>query len=249
MRLSSPLILAAAISSSAAFSPFALKLKPVTRSATRASSAAVRLDAERGPVIPPVLPGVNLPTPAETPEAIDYLFAELRQRLFFLPAVATLSATMVGKPKSDKTVTTVGRNLFVTTQNIAAQIPNASEYKFFGNGNHSTNLEYLLKTNPFMAAALTERGSSGFELRAFDKDDPQAEDPSASLFRQLMSCVGGPNRRVNVRFDSDMSIRQIRVYGVSISISVLYPLFYNKVLLPTHNSIKQFINTHSPPIP
>eukprot|EP00957_Ditylum_brightwellii_P036894 2793891-Ditylum_brightwellii.AAC.1 len=81
------------------------------------------------------------------------------------------------------------------SQNIAAQqIPNSSDYKFFGNGNHSKNLEYLLKTNPFMATALTEaRVGDGFELRAFDKSDPDAEatDGSACLFGQITSCLGG----------------------------------------------------------
>jgi len=208
MHLSSLLILAAAVSSSTAFAPFALTSGP--RSATRASSAAVRLDAERGSPLPRVFPGVDLPSSADIPVAINHPFSNERQLDFTPPVCAHLSA-MIGKPKSYKTFTTFGQNRFVATQNVGAQIPDVSEYKFFGNGNHSTNLEYLLKTNPFMATALTEC-DSGFELRAFDKDDPKAEDPSASLYRQLMSCLGGPNHRVNIRFDSDMSIRQIRVY-------------------------------------
>ena len=84
-----------------------------------------------------------------------------------------------------------------------------------------------------MAAALTERGRSGFEIRAFDKEDPKAEDPSATLFRQIISCLGGSNRRVNIRFDSDMSIDEIRVYEVCIR-------YY--VTRFQHNSIEHCIN-------
>ncbi|KAL7524099.1 hypothetical protein ACHAXR_000438, partial [Thalassiosira sp. AJA248-18] len=103
-------------------------------------------------------------------------------------------------------------NQLVDSQGLANQIPDAKEYKFFGNGKHSKNLEYLLKTNPFMAAALTER-DDGFELRSFDKHDPEAEDDSATLFRQIMSCLGGgAGHRVNIRFNSDMAMVEIRVY-------------------------------------
>jgi len=210
MRFSSPLILAGVISSSAAFAPFVLTSGPPT--ATRTSSAAVRLDAERGTRLQPILPRVNLPSSADTPESIIWHFTYERLQQFVKPATPIISGAMIGKPKSDITFTTVTRNLFLDTQNTRAQIPNASEYKFFGNGNHATNLEYLVKTNLLMTAALTERGRSGFEIRAFDKEDPKAEDPSATLFRQIISCLGGSNRRVNIRFDSDMSIDEIRVY-------------------------------------
>ncbi len=165
-----------------------------------------------------VLPGVDLPSPDDIPKDIYYNFVSTRVNLFLGAIVPTgAAAAMIGKPKSDKdkTSTIVAQKLLLGSQKIAAQIPNASEYKFFGNGDHSTILEYLLKTNPFMASALTECGSGGFELRAFDKEDPRAEDPSATLFRQIVSCLGGANRRVNIRFDSKMSIHQIRVYEVS----------------------------------
>jgi len=216
MRLSSPLILAAAISSSAttAFAPFAVTSRP--RSATRASSAAVRLDAEaeKGIQMPQVLPTVDLPSTADIPKGIRHPFVLQRVGLFLGGAGTGTVGTMLGKPKSDKTSTIVAKNVFLATQQIATQISNAGDYKFFGNGNHSKNLEYLLKTNPFMAAALTEC-KSGFELRAFDKEDPDAVDPSASLFRQIVSCLGGANRRVNIRFDSKMRIHEIRAYEVS----------------------------------
>lgn len=168
MRLSSPLILAAAISSSTAFAPSALTSRQRSGSATRASFAAVRLHAEaepkNGKKLPQVLPGVDLPSPDDIPKDIYYNFVPQRVDLFFgqSPSIAT---AMFGKPKSDKTATIAAKTLLVSSQKIAAQIPNASEYQFFGNGDHRSNLEYLLKTNPFMASALTERGD-GFELRA-----------------------------------------------------------------------------------
>mmetsp|Transcript_13208 Transcript_13208/g.19769 ORF Transcript_13208/g.19769 Transcript_13208/m.19769 type:complete len:551 (-) Transcript_13208:139-1791(-) len=200
MRLqTSTLILAAAISSSAtAFAPSAL-----------APRQATRLDA--GTPMPQVLPLVDLPSPADIPEVISWPFTFQRVQLFLGGSIPGSTNVMLGQPKSNKGTTIVGQTVLLASQKIATQIPNASEYKFFGNGNHSKNLQYLLKTNPFMATALTENGS-GFELRSFDTRDPHAEDPSASLYRQIISCLGGADHRVNIRFDADMSIREIRVY-------------------------------------
>jgi hypothetical protein len=202
MRLqTSTLILAAAISSSAtAFAPSAL-----------APRQATRLDA--GTPMPQVLPGVDVPSPADIPEVISWPFTFQRVQLFLGGSIPGSATVMLGQPKSNKGTTIVAQTTLLASQKIATQIPNASEYKFFGNGNHSKNLQYLLKTNPFMAAALTENGS-GFELRSFDTRDPHAEDPSASLYRQIVSCLGGADHRVNIRFDADMSIREIRVYEV-----------------------------------
>lgn len=163
--------------------------------------------------LPQVLPGVDLPSPpAEIPETIDHPFVE--PRVFFFIGRATLGTvnSMLGQPKSDKSVTAVSKAMLLASQKIGSQI-NSSEYKFFGNGNHSQNLKYLLKTNPFMATAITER-DGGFELRAFDKSDPHAEYESATLFRQIVSCLGGSSHRVNIRFDANMSIREILVYEV-----------------------------------
>ena len=173
--------------------------------------STVRLDA--GKKLPQVLPGVDLPSPpAEIPEGIGYPHVDTRVALFLVPAIQPTVINMLGQPKSDKSATAAAKDIFLASQEIGAQI-NSSEYKFFGNSNHSQNLKYLLKTNPFMATAVTARGS-GFELRAFDKQDPDAENESATLYRQIISCLGGAGHRVNIRFDANMSIREIRVYEV-----------------------------------
>ena len=184
--------------------------------------------------LPQVLPGVDLPSPQaeiEIPETIDHPFVETRVDSFIGSALQGTLLNMLGKAKSDKSVTAVSKAMLLASQKIGSQI-NSSEYKFFGNGNHSQNLKYLLKTNPFMATAITER-DGGFELRAFDKSDPYAEYESASLFRQIVSCLGGSSHRVNIRFDANMSIREIRVYEVRTY--VVYLLVLSAITLVAHS--------------
>eukprot|EP00984_Skeletonema_dohrnii_P017344 scaffold7873_cov111-Skeletonema_dohrnii-CCMP3373.AAC.3 len=220
MRLqNSTLILAAAISSSAtAFAPSAL----APRQATRLDACKDAEEKKNGTPQPQVLPGVDLPSPADIPEEINWPFTQQRVNLFLGGVIPGSGKVMLGQPKSDKGTTIVGQTALLASQKIATQIPNASEYKFFGNGNHSENLQYLLKTNPFMAAALTQN-RSGLELRSFDTRDPHAEDPSASLYRQIVSCLGGAGHRVNIRFNADMSIHQIRVYEENTGVLITDP--------------------------
>jgi len=196
--------MAAVLSNSAtAFAPLALAPRS-------ARTSSLHLDPPRKPQ---VLPGFDLPSPDDIPDMIPYPFVDLQRVPLFLGAAATGAAgSMLNRPKSTPGTTIVAQRAYISTQKIATQIPNPGEYKFFGNSNHAKNLAYLLKTNPFMASALTERGD-GFELRAFDKEDPEAKDGSATLFRQIMSCLGGgAGHRVNIRFNSDMTIDQVRVY-------------------------------------
>ena len=145
---------------------------------------------------------------------IPYGFTQARVNLFLGASIQGTAATMLGAKKDDKRTTAVGQQSLVLTQKIGAKIPNPG-YKFFGNGNHSKNLVCLLKTNPFMAAALTEaRRGDGFELRAYDKNDPEAKNASASLYRRIVSCLGGAGHLVNIRFDRNLKITEIRVYEV-----------------------------------
>jgi len=157
------LILAAAATSSnlcltVAFAPSGL----VPRlGATTTRTSSVILDA--GQRLPQVLPGVDLPSTDEIPEVIRHDFTDNRVALFLGSSIQGTAARMLGKPKDDKSATSVAQRNILSSQKIAAKIPNPSDYKYFGNGNHSKNLVYLLKTNPFMAAALTE-ARWGFEL-------------------------------------------------------------------------------------
>jgi len=180
--------------------------------ATTTRTSYVILDA--GQRLPQVLPGVDLPSTDEIPEVIRHDFTDNRVALFLGASIQGTAARMLGKPKDDKSATTVAQRNILSSQKIAAKIPNPSDYKFFGNGNHSKNLVYLLKTNPFMAAALTE-ARWGFELRAFDKSDPEAKDASASLFRRITSCLGGAAHLVNIRFSKNFRMTEIRVYEES----------------------------------
>ncbi len=166
-----------------------------------------------GKKLPQVLPGVDLPSSVDVPVAISYPFTQERGQNFISGSALGTVQMMLGQPKSNRGSTVFAQNMYIETQKVARQIPNPTSYMFFGNGNHSMNLKHLLKTNPFFATALTEYGD-GFELMSFSASDPKAEDPSASLFRQIVSCLKSPEHRVNIRFDANMDILEVGVFEV-----------------------------------
>jgi hypothetical protein len=162
---------------------------------------------------PPTLPnesfkGVKLPENEEVPPRVDN---ELTKNLVgqFLVDVAAIMGPMLGQPKSDG-LPLAQKLVFDIALN--GKVPDQEDYKFFGNRNHSENLTYLLKTNPFFASALTVRKKGGFELLSFDPKDPDNEKNTVSLFRKAIGTLSGTGRRVNFRFDDDMKITGFRVY-------------------------------------
>lgn len=154
-----------------------------------------------------VFPGVGLPV-NEVPAVIPYPSVEQKVGRFFIPAVTQVPPTMIKQPKS--TSLKMAEDIFVATQNIGSQIPNVENYNFFSTGSHAKTLQYLLKTNPFMATALTE-SNGGFDLLTFDPSDPSAKN-NPSLYRKIMSTLNGAGHRVNVHFNKHLKITAVRVY-------------------------------------
>jgi hypothetical protein len=115
----------------------------------------------------------------------------------YLGAALPIIRPMLGQTKSDGLQAM--QQVFIDTT-LNGKVPDQEDYKFVGNGNHSKNLTYFLKTNPFFASALTVKKKGGFELLSFDPKDPDNEN-NASLYRKTMATLSGPGRRVNFRFD------------------------------------------------
>ena len=88
--------------------------------------------------------------------------------------------------------------------------PDHPDYKPFGNGDNAKILTYLLKTDPFFASAL-RKTKSGYELRSFDRKDPNCNN-NPSLYRRLTSALTGSGHRVNFYFDEKMEITRFKVY-------------------------------------
>mmetsp|Transcript_22506 Transcript_22506/g.49028 ORF Transcript_22506/g.49028 Transcript_22506/m.49028 type:complete len:515 (+) Transcript_22506:210-1754(+) len=87
--------------------------------------------------------------------------------------------------------------------------PVSDTYKFFGGEDRLNHLCLFLKTNAFMAMALTaSKKHDGFELKAFD---PKEDNPS--LFLKLMRTLGGKGHRVNFEFDNKMEFKSFQVFA------------------------------------
>lgn len=161
------------------------------------------------PTPPPreALTGVRLP-PGEIPPAINDANVQARIEAFF-PVMANAVLPLFGQPKS------LGlervQDAWIKTT-LDGTVGNHPDYKHFGtDDNCAKTLAYLVKTDPFFASALTKT-HFGFELRSFDKKDPDAKDEKASSFRKLVSNLDGAGHRVNFYFNSDMEITSYRVY-------------------------------------
>jgi hypothetical protein len=151
--------------------------------------------------------GVELPENEEVPPRVDN---EHTKNLVghFLGAALPIVGPLLGQPQSEGLQ--VMQHVFVDSR-FNSKVPDRKDYKLFGNGNHSENLTYLVKTNPFVASALTEREGGGFEILSFDPEDPDNQK-NASLYRNTMATLSGPGRRVNFRFDDKMKITGFRVF-------------------------------------
>ena len=85
-------------------------------------------------------------------------------------------------------------------------------YKYFGNQDYTKILPLLCQSNPFFAAALTAAGNDEyFELISYN---PVVSDTD-SKFIKVVRCMHpdfSTPRRINVRFNKDMTINQITTY-------------------------------------
>jgi len=98
------------------------------------------------------------------------------------------------------------QELLIEVNELKSTVPSGS-YKFFGReDNQAKALTLLLKSNPFMASALTAKGS-GFELKSFDPDEK-----NPSHFLECLRTLNGVGRKVNFEFDRKMEIKSLEVF-------------------------------------
>lgn len=149
-----------------------------------------------------VFKGIGLPTGEEEPPRIENAFTvgqvarygAVAQPLFFSP-----TGPILGKPKTMDSLK-AAQDLAIEMNKLNLNIPDPTPYKFFGKCDYVTSLRLLLKTNPFMAPALTELPGGGFELKTYD---PEGKPPT-TLYGQILSTLSGVGHRVNIQFDSKM---------------------------------------------
>lgn len=226
MRLSIAAILALGFAESAtAFTPSSFARAP-TRSTKlffdekpdkTAEAPAAEAEAPVDPNPPnypgAVFPGVEFPA-GEVPWPVPAdggqdPAVDAKVSSFQLPAAGANVPTQ--DQLKDKVDFKAAQQLLIETQNLKRGIPDPDNYSFFGDDDHAANLIKFVKTNPFFASALTET-DNGFILESFDPSDPQAEC-SPSLYRKMMSALGGTGHRVNVHFNKKLTkIRRIEVY-------------------------------------
>lgn len=149
-----------------------------------------------------VFPGIGLPGGEVEPPRINNTFTNAQvdrfgdeARAFFAPGVG-----VIGKRKADKDSLKIAQDLTIKLNKLSVESPDSKNYKFFGNGDFAKSLILLLKSNPFMAPALTELpDGKGYELKTYDP-----EVPPSTLYRQILGTLDGVGHRVNIQFDSKM---------------------------------------------
>jgi hypothetical protein len=215
------LLLAASVAPAAAFVPqkvasdnFFLKQKPVfseTVVQVHATDADVvdlgefkakSFKRDEPPEInplPEVFSGIGLPGGEVEPPRINNTFTNVQVDRYGAQALPLILGTLPGKPKTEGSLE-VARNIAISLNKYAVDIPDPQAYKFFGNGEMGPILRMLLKTNPFFAPALTELPDGGFELKTFDPEG----GPPTTLYQTILSTLNGVGHRVNLQFDKDM---------------------------------------------
>ena len=178
-----------------------------------------RLDAEPPqPVIRDVFDGVHLPE-GKSPPAIVDMAVEGRVLQFIGTVFQTgVLTNLIGKPKSQG----LGplQKAFIETNLKSYTVPDDPDYEPFGNGSNAKILTHLLKTDPFIASAL-KKTRWGFELRAFNRRDPNCET-STSLYTNVMNTLTGSGHRVNFFFNDDMEMVNYKVYDDATGMQIKY---------------------------
>jgi hypothetical protein len=99
------------------------------------------------------------------------------------------------------------QDLLKETEDFEKNIPSKS-YKCFGDAENCVNkLIALVKTNPFVASALTET-HGGFEIKSYN---PKEKNPS--LFLKCMRTNTGVNHEVNFEFTHDLKVKSFTVFN------------------------------------
>lgn len=84
-------------------------------------------------------------------------------------------------------------------------------YLYFGNQDFSKILPMLCQNSPFFASALTVADNDNY-LELICYSDEPASDSDSKLLRILRTMIPVPARRLNVRFNKDMTINKITSY-------------------------------------
>ncbi len=218
--------------SRASTTPFLTKVQHFTKTtvldaaAGTGEDAAVEASDVTNKAKPAVFPGVSPPS-GKVPDVIRIpaVVEDVFGKESFSANAAVFGAQMVGTPKDSDTIMDKIKNMLITKQGLDSYLPEPDEYKFFGNDDHSNNLLYLVKTNPFMASALTmttKPGKDRFEIKSFDPNDPDCEGDKCTLYQKIIGTHNGSGHRVNIEFNSKMTrIRRVKVFDDTTGLPVL----------------------------
>jgi hypothetical protein len=170
-------------------------------------------------ILPQVIQGVHLPDYETIPQQLvsvlninGYTSGRLIEYLF---KARKNNTVLLGTPKANVHSLDYACQNIMDVEQLAERVPTASanSYRFFGIGpdqDHVKELILLLKTNPFMASALTPRtdGSGGFALISYDP----TSTTSSRYLKFVSTLTNGVGHRVNFYFTSKMEYESFAVY-------------------------------------
>ena len=135
-------------------------------------------------------------------------------------SVAALVNDILGEEKPGKVLqprTLAFRKVHtkVTNRVIKTKIDDSDPcegYLYFGNQDYTKILSKHCQVNPFWASALTASGDNDeyLELNAYSELPASDSDPKFLTIMRTM--IPNPSRRINVRFNKDMTLNQITSY-------------------------------------
>lgn len=131
------------------------------------------------------------------------------------------------KPTRDETTKTRSLAFRETYQKIVNRqikehpdIPDPCDgYLYFGNQDFTKILPMLCQTSPHWAGALTA-SKCGKYLELITYSDEPASDSDSRLLTIMRSMLPAPERRINVRFNKDMTINKITSYETGKAVTV-----------------------------
>jgi hypothetical protein len=138
-------------------------------------------------------------------------------------SVAALVNDILGEEKPGKVLqprTLAFRKVHtkVTNRVIKTKIddPDPCEgYLYFGNQDYTKILSKHCQVNPFWASALTASGDNDEYLELNAHSELPASDSDPKFLTIMRTMIPNPSRRINVRFNKDMTVNQITSYDES----------------------------------
>ena len=158
-------------------------------------------------------------------EVLKFLLPQIAQNSgldFEIPGVSAHLQNMIGvkKPidvKEKRTETNRKAMTMIVNDLIKNDINDAEPcegYRYFGTQDYTKILPMLCQTNAFWGAALTSSGCANqyLELKAYSEDEPSDSDSKFLKVMRTMVEELAQHRRVNVRFNKDMTVNQVVSY-------------------------------------